>query len=199
MRRLLHVKIFSRKKIRRSLGEALPEAVLLGALPPLQGCLNVEAELDVSLSQIDRLMRLLGEQPPSVQWWTTSYGKWRLTVETEAMRRFPAFEPALLEDSRLCWLGQLESSLSDGERYLVRVVYPSRYPCDVPEVTIVKPKLPDGTPHLLNGQHPCLYRPGSAGFDPGTSTAATLVAWTALWIHAFGTWRATGRWPGKGE
>ena len=132
-------------------------------------------------------------------WWETPYGRWRLAAEAEAMRRFPGFRASLDEDVRLCWGGRLVSALARGKRYLVCVTYPNEFPDRAPEVAIVKPALPSEVPHLLPGNRPCLYRSGDGsqnGYDPASTTAATLVAWTALWIHAFETWRATGEWPG---
>jgi hypothetical protein len=140
----------------------------------------------------------------SKSWWETPYGRWRLTAEKEAMSRFPGFElaDALLEVSgrMLGWRGRLESSLEDGDRYGVRVIYPADFPDQPPVVFITEPALPDGMPHLLDGNRPCLYRPMDGprnGYDPARTTAATLVAWTVLWINAFETWRATGEWPGS--
>jgi hypothetical protein len=129
-------------------------------------------------------------------WWNTAYGRWRLKAESEAMQRFPRFK-LRLRDGQLSWRGLLTSTL-ERNRYLVRVVYPSTFPDDAPTVVIEAPELGDGVPHLLSGQRPCLYLPSGPqrGYDPARTTAATLVAWTALWIHAFETWVATGSWPG---
>jgi hypothetical protein len=131
-------------------------------------------------------------------WWDTPYGRWRLAVETEAMERFPGFR--LCErQGNLTWVGVLWSSLHP-RRYVVTVTYPPWFPDEAPSVAIVQPELSQGTPHLLDGNRPCLYQSsqgGRNGYDPARTTAATLVAWTALWIHAYETWRATGDWPGR--
>ena len=132
-------------------------------------------------------------------WWETPYGRWRLAAEGDAMRRFPGFTAALSENECLTWTGWLRSGLNRGRRYLVHVTYPNEFPDRAPVVTIAKPALPSEAPHLLPGNRPCLYRSGDGyenGYDPAATTAATLVAWTALWIHAFESWRATGVWPG---
>jgi hypothetical protein len=140
------------------------------------------------------------------RWWETPYGRWRLEAEKQAMRRFPRFALAetRLEHSGLLlgWRGWIESSLEDGDRYLVRVIYPTDFPDEAPVVLIPEPEFPSGVPHLLDGNRPCLYRPMQGarnGYDPARTTAATLVAWTALWINAYETWRATDVWPGKAE
>lgn len=115
-------------------------------------------------------------------------------------RHFPGFELCELE-GRLAWIGWLCSGLDPERRYRIRVTYPDNFPDDAPEVTIERPTLAEGIPHMLALQQPCLYQPSQgprSGYEPGRTTAATLVAWTALWIHAFETWQATGNWPGKG-
>lgn len=115
------------------------------------------------------------------------------------MRRFPVFEPSRTEDDEVRWTGRLKSALST-RTYFVRVTYPDDFPDSAPRVEILYPRLPEGTPHVIAPQRPCLYRGGPRdGYDPGSTTAATFVAWTALWIHAFETWQMTGTWPGKGE
>ena len=140
------------------------------------------------------------EQRRPKRWSETPYGRWRLSVDVEAMRRFPDFR--LYEDpgGLLAWVGSLESSLDPGRPYLVKVTYVEGFPDAAPAVAIEEPRLPASTPHLQFGNRPCLYHPQQGagnGYDPARTTAATLVAWTALWIHAYETWKATGVWPGK--
>ena len=163
-------------------------ATPLEPLPPLW--LDCEGEL------------VLAPPPPEtegdeLEWWQTEYGSWRFAAEAEAMRRFPGFRAVLSERELLSWAGWLRSGLPLGRRYRVRVTYTACFPDEPPIVSIEKPELPLEVPHLLSGQHPCLYRGGGhEGYDPARTTAATLVAWTALWIHAFETWQASGTWPG---
>lgn len=140
-----------------------------------------------------------GDSDECKPWWETPYGSWRLTVERDAMGRFPGFGCCYSNGQRV-WVGELRSSLHPSMRYLVTVTYPPWYPDEAPSVVIVSPELVDGTPHLLERNRPCLYQSsyGSrSGYDPARTTAATLVAWTALWIHAYETWQATGSWPGR--
>lgn len=135
-------------------------------------------------------------------WWQTPYGRWRVAAEVEAMRRFPAFSFGRTEEGQLGWAGSIESTIEGGDRYLVRVVYPGNFPDGPPVVFIDEPSFPPGVPHLLDAKRPCLFHPARGprhGYDPARTTAATLIAWTALWINAYETWRATGAWPGKGE
>ena len=133
-----------------------------------------------------------------VPWWETPYGRWRLQVETEAMTRFPGFE-LVVTGSDLGWVGQLRSALT-GNDYDVKVVYPYGFPDMAPIATIENHRFPDPTPHLLDGNRPCLFVPEHgprSGYDPARTTAATIVAWTSLWIHAYETWLATETWPGQ--
>jgi hypothetical protein len=135
-------------------------------------------------------------------WWTTPWGRCRLAVEVKAMgERFPGFELQQSEDEGALWTGVLRSTFDRRRRYVVTVAYPSDFPVDAPVVNIVKPHLVTDR-HLLGDSRPCLYRPADgarSGYDAGTTTAATFVAWTALWIHAYETYKSTGEWPGREE
>jgi hypothetical protein len=135
-------------------------------------------------------------------WHRTPYGSWRLSVEVKAMtERFPSFLLVGRNDGHLAWKGSLASAVS-ARRYRVTVSYPFTFPDEAPTVSIDAESFQPGTPHLLDGSRPCLYYPGQGprnGYDPARTTAATLVAWTALWIHAYETWQATGRWPGRAD
>jgi hypothetical protein len=143
-----------------------------------------------------------GSREPDASWWQTPYGAWRLSVEVDAMReRFPSFRLAAADQGQYCWAGRLRSSIG-GKRYAVRVTYPWSFPDEAPVVTFDRHRFPSGTPHLLNGNRPCLYLPSGGprnGYDPARTTAATMVAWTALWIHAYETWKATEVWPGRAD
>jgi hypothetical protein len=122
-------------------------------------------------------------------------------MERQAMReRFPGFPLTMSLDGQLLWVGTLESALPGGGRYSATVIYPERYPDEPPEVRIIDPEIPANVPHQLSPGRPCLYRPLNDpryGYSPANTTAATLVAWTSLWIHAYETWQATRVWPGQ--
>jgi hypothetical protein len=167
--------------------------------------LNAEAE--IVQSNAPTALHVSGAEPGALPapadarrdqlWWTTRYGHWRLAKEIEAMRRFPGFTLSL--EVYVNWRGWLETALSRS-RYRVRVAYPERFPAEAPWVCIEEPEIPPGVPHQLGPGRPCLYRPLNDpryGYAPGRTTAATLVAWTALWLHAYETWRVTGAWPGQ--
>ena len=135
-------------------------------------------------------------------WYETPYGAWRLSAEREAMERFPSFELLGFSDPLLYWLGWLRSSIHSDRRYLAKVTYCEAFPEFPPEVSIEWPAILDGPPHMLGPGRPCLYLPSQGphnGYEPGRTTAATLVSWLALWIHAYETWQATGRWPGRSD
>ena len=132
-------------------------------------------------------------------WWETTYGRWRLATEARAMsERFPGFDACLSADGRLGWVGPLRSGFHAQNRYLVRVTYPETFPDGAPVVAIEEPTLPENAPHVLDRQRLCLFRPLDGpryGYDPARTTAATLVAWTAHWVHCFEHWQETGQWP----
>lgn len=138
-------------------------------------------------------------------WFWTPYGAWRLKAEIEAMEeRFPGFRIATTEESvtTLAWSGRLPSPFRLETTYLVQVRYPPWFPDEPPEVSILSPPLAPDTPHVILGNRPCLFLPSQGpghGYDPGRTTAATLVAWTVLWIHAYETWAASGAWPGRAD
>lgn len=186
------MKIRRAEEILKSLGLGQSAPALAVELK-LHRRINAEAEI----ARPGRISDELRED-----WWNTPSGRWRLEVEYKAMReRFPGFEAVLLDETFITWEGRLQSALAGGRSYLVYVVYSGGFPDEAPTVIIAEPELAAITPHLLFGQQPCLFNhAGSArGYDPGSTTAATLVAWTALWIHAYETWRQTGSWPGRSE
>jgi hypothetical protein len=138
------------------------------------------------------------DQDAFVPWWETPYGRWRKAIEVEAMKRFPNFH-LKLAGPELSWEGWLRSVLT-GARYDATVAYPFGFPDMAPVATINNRIFPAETPHLLWGNRPCLFVPdhgARSGYDPARTTAATIVTWTSLWIHAYETWRATGEWPGQ--
>lgn len=131
-----------------------------------------------------------------LEWWATAYGTWRLAAEIEAMRRFPQFQLRPCT-GMLAWEGSLVSTFDCGDSYRIRLIYPPIFPDESPRVAIVEPELDPGTPHLLIPNRPCLFSdPGPSGYEPARTTAATMIAWTALWICAYETWQQTGDWPG---
>lgn len=145
-----------------------------------------------------RLAAVPEEGSEWVPWWETPYGRWRLEIEVEAMKRFPGFRLSS-ERENLNWQGHLRSSLT-GVHYRVNIEYPFTFPDTAPVPIIENHSFPDRMPHLLLGNRPCLFVPEHgprSGYDPARTTAATIVAWTSLWIHAYETWLATGMWPGQ--
>lgn len=136
-------------------------------------------------------------------WWLTPYGTWRLRAEVAAMKaRFPEFALTSPTQGTLGWEGRLIGPFGVNLTYAVVVTYPSYFPDEPPQVEIERPPLLPDTPHVVLGNRPCVYLPAQGsvnGYDPGRSTAATLVAWTALWIHAYECWARTGVWPGRAQ
>ena len=131
----------------------------------------------------------------------------RLALETRAMQqRFPDFnlrrarEPfrrhswEIAAQDELFWIGRLKTY--SGACYQAAIVYPKDYPFGEIRAYILQPYIP-ATEHRFKDGHLCLYDHEGAGegFDGDSSTAVTIVAWTAAWLHAYEIWRSTGKWP----
>ena len=131
----------------------------------------------------------------------------RLAVETRAMNcYFPDFQfrqahkPlqkhnwVIAQPGENFWIGVLKTYSSSS--YTVAVVYPKDYPFGEIRAYILEPYIPI-TEHRFKDGHLCLYdHEGSGqGFEEGKTTAVTITAWTAAWLHAYEIWRNTGRWP----
>lgn len=131
----------------------------------------------------------------------------QLALESRAMRAsFPEFELRRAEEplrrhgwlvadkGRLFWTGALKTHSQ--RSYLVAVVYPLDYPFGESWAYILDPYLPT-TEHRFKDGHLCLYdHTGKGGrFEGEKSTAVTVVAWTAAWLHAYEIWQKTGKWP----
>ena len=82
-------------------------------------------------------------------------------------------------------------------RYRVRFTLGDDYPASPPGIEILEPSLPPGVPHLLGGNHPCLFYAGGyseSRWNPSTHTAvfALLCCWR--WLLCLDLWVTTGRW-----
>lgn len=126
-------------------------------------------------------------------------GKTRLVLEVKGMQEAnKAFE--LKKDSAgdLYWQGHVTPVLN-GNTFALRVEYPSSYPNDPPHVSIIDPRLPRGTPHLMSGQRMCIYHPEYAKkhgyYNPERTTAVNILGHAINWLMAFEVWYATGKWP----
>ncbi len=131
----------------------------------------------------------------------------QLALETRAMRaQFPGFEMrkaetifqkhgwTIAQPGNIFWTGLLKTySACD---YLTATVYPSDYPFGEIKSYIIEPFIP-ATEHRFQDGHLCLYDHQGKGqqFESSKTTAVTVIAWTAAWLHAYEIWCKTGRWP----
>ena len=94
----------------------------------------------------------------------------------------------------LFWIGSLKTHTEVS--YLVATAYPTDYPFGEIKAYVLDPYIP-ATEHRFQDGHLCLYdHEGKGGaFEGSKSTAITIVAWTAAWLHAYEIWCKTGKWP----
>jgi len=122
-------------------------------------------------------------------------------LEKRAMQaRFPQFE--LRRDGiKLVWYGSLESDRRS-KRYIIALYYPDDFPARPPKVfpldpaiTIYRNPRQGDMLHQFNDGSLCLFHPSDRFFEINT-TAATIIATTAVWLFAFENWEETGKWVG---
>lgn len=131
----------------------------------------------------------------------------QLALESRAMRgSFPIFELRraqeplrqhgwlVAEAGGMFWTGSLTTH--SRRSYLIAVVYPKDYPFGEIKAYVLEPYLPT-TEHRFKDGHLCLYDHDGkgGGFESEKSTAVTVIAWTAAWLHAYEIWQKTGKWP----
>lgn len=124
----------------------------------------------------------------------------RLVLEHAAMmERWSALEPRLRSDAsgQLHW--ELTLHAEGGNRLPIKIVYPSGYPADAPDIVALT-SLPSGTPHLLPGNRICWRHPSESKRNrniwcPSKDTAALCVGVAQRWFYAFLVWLSTSKWP----
>jgi ubiquitin-protein ligase len=138
-------------------------------------------------------------------WWgTENEVSPRLRLEVELMQA--TFQDTFrLERDRdyLFWLGRCQVNMTGIQQreHVLKIIYPKDYPNIPPESYCLSPKIYSPKHQFEDGQL-CLFNPKDGigyGWNPSTSTAITVAAWSIEWLYAFYTWRATGEWPGKEE
>lgn len=162
-----------------------------------------------------KLQKSQDKDKPSVElmkerYWGNTYQstvQQQLAVETRAMKKhFPGFSLRRAEKdfcrhnwtiastNQLYWTGILVTH--GGARYSVAAVYPHDYPFGEIKCYVLSPFIP-ASEHRFRDGHLCLYEHdgNGAGFENGKSTAVTVIAWTAAWLHSYEIWRVTGEWP----
>jgi hypothetical protein len=89
------------------------------------------------------------------------------------------------------WSGALTTNT--GSTYAVRIQYPANFPFMPPKVYVTNPKIEESR-HIYKDGHLCLFHKDDKVWQTQT-TAATVVSWTALWLHCYEVWQETGEWP----
>lgn len=134
------------------------------------------------------------------------YAEWyvrdprRLAIEAAGVSR-AGFTFTFVRQGSGYWEGALVSNR--GNSYRVQVRYPSDYPASPPGSYIIDPPVRIPVHQYANGEL-CLNYPGdgrAGGWDPGVTTAGSIIAWTAHWLFSYEHWKATGEreWLGPAE
>ena len=89
------------------------------------------------------------------------------------------------------WSGVLTTNT--GNTYAVRIQYPPNFPYLPPKAYVTNPKIEESR-HIYKDGHLCLFHKDDKVWQAQT-TAATVVSWTALWLHCYEAWQDTGEWP----
>jgi len=82
--------------------------------------------------------------------------------------------------------------------YTVAVSVPRNYPFGELKAFVIDPFI-SATEHRFNDGRLCLYggHGGGAGekYEAGRTGPVSVIAWTAAWLHAYESWKKTGKWP----
>ena len=121
----------------------------------------------------------------------------RLAIEQAGVTR-AGFPFHFVAEGPGYWDGVLRTNR--GHHYRVHVRYPSDFPLSPPGAFVVDPELRIPV-HQYNDGELCLTYPADGrlgGWDPGSTTAGSVIAWTAHWLFSSEHWRASGEreWPG---
>ncbi|NUM36370.1 MAG: hypothetical protein HUU50_17660 [Candidatus Brocadiae bacterium] len=131
----------------------------------------------------------------------------RISTESRAVREyFPSFEMRkaskpfqkngwnIAQPGEMFWTGTVRTH--SGTEYMIAVVYPRDYPFSEIKSYVLSPYIP-ASEHRFQDGHLCLYDHDGKGqgYEHGKSTAVTMIAWTAAWLHSYEIWRSTGKWP----
>lgn len=131
----------------------------------------------------------------------------RLALETREMKKsFPQFRFhrckkkmnfhrwKVATPDELFWRGKVKTH--SGNEYTIVVVYPKDYPFGEIRAYVESPYIP-ATDHRFQDGRLCLYghEGKGEGYEKGKTSAVTVVAWVAAWLHAYEIWSLTGQWP----
>jgi hypothetical protein len=127
---------------------------------------------------------------PAKQWYQVKprlLGRERRAVTS----MYPGMEMGKTSKGSIFWAGTLTTA--SGNAYDVRIQYPSNFPYIPPRAYVVRPKIKESR-HIYKDGHLCMFHKDDKVWQNET-TAATVVSWTALWLHCYEVWVDTGEWP----
>jgi len=136
-------------------------------------------------------------------WWELSKNlARRLELETLVMQATfcDTFRlEGLQSGKQIYWLGTVELNLIGvpHREHTLKILYPDEYPNKPPEVYVLSPEIRSEIYQHKNGKL-SLFNPKDGpnyGWNPTTSTAATLTGWAIQWLYCYYTWRLSGVWP----
>jgi len=142
----------------------------------------------------------------STWWGSRDHVSYRLKYEFKAMRQLfgETFELKVPKGfGTLYWVGTVELNMKGvPERsHSIKIAYLDNFPERAPEAYVLKPRIYSEKHQFEDGQL-CLFNPKDGenyGWNPSSSTAATVAGWAIQWLYAYYTWRMTGTWPGEEE
>ena len=141
-----------------------------------------------------------------MSWWQTQPNR-LLTEQKIISQKFPQFKlgqaaedkkingMSVVKEGQKYWIGDLKTI--SGNPYTVLIVYPDHYPGREIRSYVIKPTLPVSN-HMYGDGHLCLYSNDHGGRGQGHGkgmTAASYIAWTAAWLHAYEISTKNGQWP----
>lgn len=121
-----------------------------------------------------------------------------LGQQSEGLKReFPASKINLSQNGKLVWIGRVQPSPLSAT-YTVQLAY---HVGKRPVVQVVEPALEtregERLPHIFGGKALCLYRTIYGEWNAAKLISKTIIPWTALWLHHYEIWLATGVWCGS--
>ena len=94
------------------------------------------------------------------------------------------------------FLGKLRTRSAN--LYTIVISVPRNYPFGELRAFVIEPFIP-ATEHRFNDGHLCLYggHGGETGakYETGRTSPVSVIAWSAAWLHAYESWKKTGKWP----
>jgi hypothetical protein len=131
----------------------------------------------------------------------------RITRDTDyATKKFPQFKlyragnEVLINGWKVARSGMyyLAGKLTTRSKnvYTVAISFPENFPFGDINSFVVDPVI-YSTEHRYSDGHLCLYGHNGKGDIQvqGQTSAASIIAWTAAWLHAYEIWKKNNQWP----